>query len=730
MVNSWLLSSVSLCMVMLLLKPSVLFAVFEFVDDPSHRVSSVWDGLPGYIFIPPDGHSDLIIVCSTNERSTIVWLSKSSAVPAILNITQTTDRKSVLYAKGVGDGGTNFAVRSALIGPSFTCAAVSSDRGERATTGAFRFALGVVPKLTFRPPPYVTAIEGEMVNFTCAYNSSIPPVQPRPIVWNRGSDASTFFANFRFYSTLSIQASRSNAGVIRCAASNIFGFVMATTTLIVYYAPTLLYAVSDYRFQVGAPFTVLLSVDAQPPASVILTKGTLVINSTSQSNVLYYTEAKARKAMAGRYNVTAINIIGTYRETFYITVEAPPDAPKVILASIGQRSAAYSWVLGFNGDSPITLLTFNCSDRKPHPYAPSQETFLSDDSQTSANITRLYPGVRYFCELYAINAAGTSSQSDTISFTTLRVPGAPAQPTNCDLVASSETSITFKFTMKDTGGREITAYSLSYRTRNGSFQNYPVTIGDGVTQQGGQVKVTGLESNVEYEFQLIATNSKGTSEPCSPTFKTTCKPFPPFLNKANMTHSFGLDMQIVFAIPSSNGCGRITDFKVLKTRQSIQKLESHFDMNNDTVTLFMTSLEAGRTYSVTVITVSEDGAESVASNSMSFAVPIIAGSESPSPTWAEAAPEDKSFSAGIITAIVVPVTLVVIVVLVSFIYVCIYRDIKVDNIKTDGKESPVYAEPDVSRPEENIQMKPSRLYETRKVVRMTSNSGYETTANL
>ena len=54
----------------------------------------------------------------------------------------------------------------------------------------------------------------------------------------------------------------------------------------------------------------------------------------------------------------------------------------------------------------------------------------------------------------------------------------------------------------------------------------------------------------------------------------------------------------------------------------------------------------------------------------------------------------------------------------------------VDNIKTDGKESPVYAEPDVSRPEENIQMKPSRLYETRKVVRMTSNSGYETTASL
>ena len=82
-----------------------------------------------------------------------------------------------------------------------------------------------------------------------------------------------------------------------------------------------MYAVSNYRFQVGAPFTVLLSVDAQPPANVILIKGTSVINSTSQSNVLYYTEAKASKAMAGIYFVMAINNVGTYRETFNITID-------------------------------------------------------------------------------------------------------------------------------------------------------------------------------------------------------------------------------------------------------------------------------------------------------------------------------------------------------------------------------------------------------------------------
>ncbi|XP_065832584.1 uncharacterized protein [Oscarella lobularis] len=420
MVSSCLLSSVPLCMAMLLLKPSVLFAALEFIDDPSKAFRG------GYVYIPPDGHGDLIVVCTTNERSTIAWLSGGVVVPAILNVTQTTDRKSVLYAKGVGNGGANFAVRSALLGPSFTCEALSYDQRETARSGTFRFALGVVPKLAFRPLPYVTAIEGEMVNFTCAYNTSIQPL-PHLIRWNRGSGASQSLANFRFYSTLSIQANRSNAGEYQCTTSNIFGIAVATTTLIVNYSPTLLYAVSNYRFQVGAPFTVLLSVDAQPPANVILIKGTSVINSTSQSNVLYYTEAKARKAMAGIYFVMAINNVGTYRETFNITI---------------------------------------------------------DDE---------------------------------------------------------------------------------------------------------------------------------------------------------------------------------------------------------------------------------------------------AGSESPSPTWTKEAPEDKSFSAGIITAIVVPATLVAIVLLVSLIYFCVYRNKKVESIKTDAKEFPVYA--DVSRPKENIQMKPSHLYETRKMIHMTSNSGYETTAS-
>ena len=118
------------------MRTNFFLAALEFIDDPSKAFRG------GYVYIPPDGHGDLIVVCTTNERSTIAWLSGGVVVPAILNVTQATDRKSVLYAKGVGSGGTNFAVRSALLGPSFTCEALSNDQRETAMTRTFRFALG------------------------------------------------------------------------------------------------------------------------------------------------------------------------------------------------------------------------------------------------------------------------------------------------------------------------------------------------------------------------------------------------------------------------------------------------------------------------------------------------------------------------------------------------------------------------------------------------------------
>eukprot|EP00118_Oscarella_pearsei_P021089 m.234525 g.234525 ORF g.234525 m.234525 type:complete len:125 (+) comp40111_c0_seq65:1-375(+) len=66
----------------------------DFVDGP-------FDAEKGRIYIPPDG--DLQLVCSTNTPANITWVAATGDVhgpmQAFLNITQVTDRKSILFVR-------------------------------------------------------------------------------------------------------------------------------------------------------------------------------------------------------------------------------------------------------------------------------------------------------------------------------------------------------------------------------------------------------------------------------------------------------------------------------------------------------------------------------------------------------------------------------------------------------------------------------------------------------
>ena len=93
------------------------------------------------VYLPPSGHSSLLVVCSTKEKANITWLAVLSGNPADLsplNITQTTDKKSVLFEK---DPASSVLVRGTLVGSSFTCKA-ENDAGETTTTNPFEFRLG------------------------------------------------------------------------------------------------------------------------------------------------------------------------------------------------------------------------------------------------------------------------------------------------------------------------------------------------------------------------------------------------------------------------------------------------------------------------------------------------------------------------------------------------------------------------------------------------------------
>ena len=79
-------------------------------------------------------------MCSTKEKANITWLQNDNPVDlSVLNITQTTDKKSVLYQRDVASG--DAGVRGTLLGPPFKCRAVN-DTGGATTTDPFTFRLG------------------------------------------------------------------------------------------------------------------------------------------------------------------------------------------------------------------------------------------------------------------------------------------------------------------------------------------------------------------------------------------------------------------------------------------------------------------------------------------------------------------------------------------------------------------------------------------------------------
>eukprot|EP00118_Oscarella_pearsei_P005579 m.25732 g.25732 ORF g.25732 m.25732 type:complete len:776 (+) comp28932_c0_seq2:138-2465(+) len=624
-------------------------ALPQFVDDPSQNFTD------GGVLIPPDGRGALTVFCSTKEKANITWLSEK--VPAdvtALNITQITDRKSVLHQENAAGIPT---VRGVLLGPPFSCKATNSD-GESATTGPFSFLLGKVPTLSDSSSlSDETKIEGESVQFECAQATGVLPLAS--FTWKYLKDGSTVLEATGEKSTYSLTANRHNAGEYLCNASNVFGWASEKANLTVLYAPNVSVSGGE-NVRDGSPLVLTINVDAWPAANITLTKDNVTKKSATKNAVLSYTET-ATNASTGEYKVTAVNSVGNMTKTFQIYVKVHPDPPVINMTSPTDRTVTYTWALGFNGYSQINNLSLQCTDRKTNSYEVTKTVALSANLN-SDTLSELYPGTTYFCKLFASNEIGTSGPSPTVNFTT--IASVPAQPV-CHFVSSNETSITFNFTVGFTGGQDITLYSLNYTMGSEVFKSFPVTMGTSVTQKGGQVTVTNLVKKNEYNFRLSARNSKGASLPCTPKYATDCKPFAPIPILNGSTYSEGGQVKLTFTVPSDNGCGSVTAYRVADTVSGLT-LPSTFNVTGGQVILTITSLPA-RNSTIAVTTLSEGGAESLPSSAISIFIRVTSA-----PTSTPTAPfeKDGGLSSGVIAGIVVASVVVIVAVLLIVICAC------------------------------------------------------------
>ncbi|GEM_PF-1756131 len=177
----------------------------------------------------------------------------------------------------------------------------------------------------------------------------------------------------------------------------------------------------------------------------------------------------------------------------------PPAAPASVTATTkSSTSIAVSWTASVNATSYTVYRASTASG----PFT----TQVGTSASPAFNDTGLVPATTYYYEITASDAGGTSALSTPpASATTLPLP--PASPASVTANATSANSITVTWT--------ASANATSYTIYRSTSPSGPFNLRAGTSATTTFVD-TGLASSTTYYYEIVATNSGGTSPLSSP----------------------------------------------------------------------------------------------------------------------------------------------------------------------------------------------------------------------
>jgi predicted phage tail protein len=218
-------------------------------------------------------------------------------------------------------------------------------------------------------------------------------------------------------------------------------------------------------------------------------------------------------------------------------------APLSPVATAGNGSVALTWKApSSNGGAPVTKYAVQS-------LVNGQWTNLAYPTGLSHSVSGLSNGTKYYFRIRAINAAGWSPASTTVSAVPLTVPSAPLSPTATP--GNGSVTLTWK-APSNNGGGPVTKYAVQ-RLVNGQWQNmaFPTT---------GTYKALGLTNGSKYYFRIRAYNAAGWS-PVSTTVSAvprTVPTAPQSVFAVPGNHSVFLSWKA----PSSNGGAAVNGYHV------------------------------------------------------------------------------------------------------------------------------------------------------------------------
>ena len=181
----------------------------------------------------------------------------------------------------------------------------------------------------------------------------------------------------------------------------------------------------------------------------------------------------------------------TTGSTGTVTPVAPSTPTNFSATNTGLTSVSLSWT-SIVGATSYTI-QYQISGQ-------SSWTLFGSTAYTNSTVSGLNPATSYNFQLVATNSYGNSSPAALSNITTGNLPSTPG-----NLTSSTVTSSSITLSWSAVAGANL--YNILYQISTAqNWSNFGNSIGTSVT-------ITGLNANTKYDFQVLAVNNYGSSNP-------------------------------------------------------------------------------------------------------------------------------------------------------------------------------------------------------------------------
>ena len=325
------------------------------------------------------------------------------------------------------------------------------------------------------------------------------------------------------------------------------------------------------------------------------------------------------------YTVSAVNAVGVSTRsneasaTPRTTQPTAPGAPTGLTATAGNASVALTWTApASNGGSAVTGYAVY---RGSTPGGESPTPIATNVTGTSFTDTGEVNGTPYYYKVAAVNAVGTSPQSNEASATPrATVPSAPG-----GLVASAgDRTVALSWQMPTSdGGSGITGYNVYRGTAAGAEGSTPIASNVAVTSWTD----SGVANGTTYFYRVAAVNAVGTS-----AFSTEASATPraaataPSAPQSLAAVASNTTVALTWSRPASDGGSTVTGYNVYRGTSAGGEAATPVASNLTSTSYTDTGLANGTTYFYRVAAVNAAGTSTPSSEVSAMPqAPVAAG---------------------------------------------------------------------------------------------------------